>query len=73
MWGGSGGVGRDGGGNRGKGHLDDSLKIAFISTFGDDVGDGMGGAWGYGIVSASAEKLGPEEATGEVCPHERRE
>ena len=29
----------------------------------------MGGAWGYGIVSASAEKLGPEEATGEVSYH----
>ena len=55
--------------------------IAFMSTFddgagygtfGDGAGYGTGGAWGSGIVHASAERAGAEEAMGEFCSHEGR-
>ena len=55
--------------------------IALISTAGDGVRDGKfddgtkyktGGAWGAGIVRASAAKSGDGEETCEVCSHEGR-
>ena len=50
-----------------------SWKISFMSMLGNGVVDRTGGAWGAGILRASAAKAVSEEAKGKVFPMRKRE